>query len=185
MARLVKSRRRAVMKLLPPVKCSGHTSAGDPCDQWSVVGATVCPTHGGRAPQVAAKAEERVTLAEAIAKSDPRHPWEVLEHTAHIADVLMRQVLVELDGKGTVSPALLERLIQALERANRLAKTTLDAGIDQRRLHLAEAQAGQIHKMLSQILDGLGLTPEQRALVPGLVRRIVEGELRSKAIEAA
>lgn len=46
-------------------KCSAHTKAGKPCGQPVVLGATVCRYHGGSAPQVAAAAAVRVTLANA------------------------------------------------------------------------------------------------------------------------
>lgn len=177
MTRFDEARRRAVLEVIPPRKCGRTTREGVPCKRWASVGAEVCTTHGGRAPQVRAKAEERVTLAEALKDTRQRHPWEVLEHTAHIADVLMQQVLVELEGKGTVSPSLIDRLVQALERANRLAKTTLDAGVDQRRVRLAEAQAGQMHAVFTRVLAGLGLTQEQKALVPMLLKREIEGVL--------
>lgn len=50
--------------VLPPKpKCKAHKTNGDPCGRWPVKGATVCPKHGGSAPQVRRKAQER--LAEA------------------------------------------------------------------------------------------------------------------------
>ncbi len=46
-----------------PPRCSAHTSAGAPCRRWPIAGGRVCATHGGRAPQVVARA--RLRLAEA------------------------------------------------------------------------------------------------------------------------
>lgn len=43
------------------VKCSAHTSSGRPCKRWAIVGGTVCPTHGGSAPQVREAARRRIT----------------------------------------------------------------------------------------------------------------------------
>lgn len=41
--------------------CTAHRSAsGTPCRANAIVGGTVCVTHGGRAPQVRAKALERM-----------------------------------------------------------------------------------------------------------------------------
>lgn len=42
------------------VKCTAHSSrTGNRCRRWPTVGGTVCATHGGRAPRVAAAAERR------------------------------------------------------------------------------------------------------------------------------
>ncbi len=45
-------------------QCRGHNRAGDPCRMAPIRGATVCRVHGGSAPQVKRKAEER--LAEMV-----------------------------------------------------------------------------------------------------------------------
>lgn len=44
----------------PHPRCSGHNKQGAPCMRWPKRGAKVCPRHGGHAPQVLAKAAERV-----------------------------------------------------------------------------------------------------------------------------
>lgn len=185
MAKLDKTRRRRVQDQLPPQKCSARRKTGEPCSQYRVIGASVCVMHGGRAPQVVAAAERRVTLAEALSTGDKRHPWEILEDGLHIVDLVMREVVLDVQERGSVTPQLLDKLISAVERAHRLAKVNLDAGIDQRRVRLAEAQAGQMHHMLTAVLSALHLTQEQKALVPDAVKRYVDGELTQKAIEAA
>lgn len=185
MARLNKTRRRAVQKVIPPAKCSGHRTTGEPCDQWAVVGATVCNTHGASAPQVKAAAEKRVTLAEAMVSGPKRQPYEVLEDALHAADLLMREAIFELGEGGSVSASTMEKFVQAFERAHRLAKVNMDAGIDQRRMRLAEAQAGQMHQVFTRVLAGLALTPEQKALVPQLLKREIEGVLVQRGEIAA
>jgi hypothetical protein len=45
---------------VPSVKCAATNRAGDPCGRWAIVGGSVCPTHGGSAPQVIAAARERI-----------------------------------------------------------------------------------------------------------------------------
>lgn len=40
--------------------CSAHRTNGDPCKRSPINGGTVCIMHGGKAPQVVAKAEERI-----------------------------------------------------------------------------------------------------------------------------
>lgn len=42
-------------------RCAGHSSqTGEPCKKWPIAGSTVCRWHGGAAPQVKRKAEERI-----------------------------------------------------------------------------------------------------------------------------
>lgn len=43
--------------------CNGHTRAGKPCGNPAMKGTTVCRMHGGSAPQVQAKAAERIAAA--------------------------------------------------------------------------------------------------------------------------
>lgn len=178
MARLDKSRRARVAKQLPPLRCSATNTDGNPCEKWANVGATVCYTHGAQAAQVQAAAERRITLAEAILHGDKRHPGEILEDCLHIVDMVLQEIVLEVRDKGgAVTPALLDKLIQAVERAHRLSKVNLDAGIDQRRMRLAEAQAGQLQAIFTRVLAALHLTPEQKALVPAALKREIQGEI--------
>ena len=43
--------------------CIGHKKDGTPCGLHSIKGATVCHKHGGGAPQVKAKAQQRLLMA--------------------------------------------------------------------------------------------------------------------------
>ena len=57
-------------------RCIATSSqSGERCRKRPVVGATVCPTHGGSAPQVRAKAAVRVLEAE-VAREIGRQGWE-------------------------------------------------------------------------------------------------------------
>lgn len=186
MARLDKTVRAAVEQVIPPRQCGRPTRDGTPCERYVNVGASVCYTHGGNAKQVKAKAIERVTLAEALVRGDKRHAWEVLEDGLHISDVLMREVVLDIQELGNQVPAeTMDKLVSVVERAHRLAKTNLDAGIDQRRMRLAEAQATQMQAFVTRVLSGLHLTAEQKAMVPELIRREVRGITEQKVIEAA
>jgi hypothetical protein len=46
-----------------PRRCVAHTHAGQPCRRYAARGGNVCRVHGGAAPQVVAKARERLSLA--------------------------------------------------------------------------------------------------------------------------
>jgi hypothetical protein len=49
-----------------PRRCVAHTHHGTPCRRYAARGANVCRVHGGAAPQVVAKARERLALAAVI-----------------------------------------------------------------------------------------------------------------------
>lgn len=177
MARLAKDRRRLVQDVIPPLRCTATSKrSGVNCRRYAMVGTNVCARHGGIAPQVRAKAEERVTLAERLKTAPMRQTWEVLADTAHIADVLLQDARVSIE-QGTFTPASLETLVSALERAHRLSTSNHHAGLAERKARFAEAQAGQMHQVFTRVLAGLGLTPEQKALVPQLLKREIEGVL--------
>lgn len=52
-----------------------------------------------------------------------------------------------------------------------VCKAAIAAGIEERRVRLAEAQGELVGQAIRQILEGLSLTSEQRSRVPDLVRR--------------
>lgn len=62
----------------------------------------------------------------------------------------------------------------------RTAKTCLDAGINERLVQIAEHQGAKLADAIDQILDELGLTPAQQALVPEVVPNILRGLVGSQ-----
>lgn len=48
--------------------CTANKTNGDPCPNWAMRGTNVCSSHGGRAPQVRAAAEERIAVEQAVAR---------------------------------------------------------------------------------------------------------------------
>lgn len=46
--------------LRPAVPCAAHNRRAEPCHNFAMHGGRVCHAHGGRAPQVRAKAERRL-----------------------------------------------------------------------------------------------------------------------------
>lgn len=167
------------MRELPPRRCSAKTTAGDPCGHWRMVGSDVCQTHGGMAPQVRAAALRRVSLAEALARADRRPPAEILADTLHTADVMLRRA-VEATGAGLATVDELAGVVGHLERAEQFARSVIGLGIEERRTRVAEEQGQAMFDVFSRVLGALGLSEEQRALVPELLRReigaLVAGE---------
>jgi hypothetical protein len=46
-------------------RCRAHRRDGQPCGNYAINGGRVCHKHGGAAPQVRAKADERLLMARA------------------------------------------------------------------------------------------------------------------------
>jgi hypothetical protein len=177
MARLDKVLRARVQDQIPPRKCSGMVKkTGKPCKKPALVGATVCWTHGAAAPQVRAKAIERVTLAERLQTSPVRQPWDILADVQHGADVLFQDARAKLE-QGSLSVEDFDQFVSAMERAARLTTSNVHAGLAERRQRFAEGQAQIMHRFVMAVLEGVGLTAEQRARVPAVIKGVVEGEL--------
>lgn len=91
-------------------RCRGHKSSGEPCNRWPHKGSPVCDSHGGRAPQVRAKA---VVRAEVMS-------WG-LEGHAELADPGV--TLLKLVTQCAARCELYGRLLQeAYDAAERMAK---------------------------------------------------------------
>lgn len=149
-------------------RCSARAKgSGEQC-RLMVRGGGVCRVHGGAAPQVRRRRLERVALAEALASSPRRHPGEVLLDALHTADVLARDARARVAG-GLPSAEAVLALVEAIERAARLAKTTMDADVDQRHAKVAEQHIDTLEAVLRRALELAGLTDGQRGRVLGAV----------------
>ena len=140
----------------------------------------VCRVHGGAAPQVKAARLRRIQFAEALQADPVRRADEILVDVLHASDYAMRQVRQEISAdKLTVETT--ERLVSLTETAGRWAKTTLDAGVNERIVRLAEAQGAMVADVLQRIFVDLKLSPEQWTkvgeVVPAHLRRLtaIEG----------
>jgi hypothetical protein len=101
---------------------------GERCNNWSVFGGTVCRMHGGKAPQVRARGEIRMTLGELLAQ-DPRPVGTVLLDAVRDADALLSDARTRVSVDGETTAQDMTRFIEALERAAKLSKVALDAGV--------------------------------------------------------
>lgn len=190
--------------------CGAKTRGGGTCKRSPVAGTTRCRIHGGSSPQALAKAQERITDAKAgreLARlgitSRAIHPGdalvELVQYQASMVDFWRRKVseLDETDltwgrtkvkdggdDRGTTSEAkpniAYVLLDQAQSRLAEYATAALKAGVEERRVRLAESQGALVAQAIRQVLDGLNLTPAQLELVPRVVPaalRLIAGEV--------
>lgn len=98
----------AIGEFLPlPVQCTAHNRKGERCGAKSIPGGSVCIFHGGNAPQVKAKAVDRIREARDLALDrlidslSPEAEWQVpAKVLADITDRFTRQIEL-LEGRAT------------------------------------------------------------------------------------
>lgn len=193
-------------------RCNGTTSTGR-CRKQPIKGATVCRTHGGSAPQVRAAADARLLDRQALLAAESFGlPREVDPHTALLEELhrtagavqWLGAIVADLDqgaiawGKtreklggedaGTTyeaAPNAFVRLWQS-ERKHLVdvSRACISAGIEERRVRIAESAGQQLASVVRAVLDRLQLSDEQRvlalAVVPEEFRRlgdVVPGEV--------
>lgn len=147
--------------------CGRHSRrSGQPC-RILVIGGGPCRMHGGAAPQVKARRLQRVALAEAAARGR-RDPWAVLADVTATADELFKRARAEVATNHATAETM-AALIERMDQAGRFAKQLIDSGHQEREVRVAELQGQHIAATVGRILDRLGLTAEQRGLVPTVV----------------
>ena len=171
-----------------------------------MAGQTVCHKHGGASPAARAAARRRIAEAEAaetvrtlglpIDVTPAEALLQEVQHTAgHVA--WLREQVRDTDPRALVwgttrvkdTPMGEEETreakpnvwydLYARERAHlvRVCEAALKAGVDERRVRIAEQQGELVAAAITRILNALTLTPQQWDLVPTIVPR----ELRAIA----
>lgn len=146
-----------------------------------MAGQKVCRFHGGKSPQALAKAEVRITreralgqvgqlLAELECEAVP-DPLSGLEHAYGLSARMVAATGILVDGLdsplGTnrhdeqVIHPLVALHGEWLDRYARCQKLALDAGIDERRLTMAERDARTLLDVVGRAIEAAGLTPAQ------------------------
>jgi hypothetical protein len=184
------------------LRCVGHNGSGAPCGNWPIRGATICHKHGGSARhikeaarrRVEAQVAERAVVTYGLPREiDPTQALlEELYRTAGhvgylgalVAD-LQEGDLKQLDAEGKFEKASVWVEMYWKERGHfaKVAKLAIDAGIEERRVKMAEAQGEQLSQVIRDVLGDVfglfaaaGVAAEvvrriQREQAPDLVRQ--------------
>lgn len=142
-------------------QCTARAKATGVQCRRMVVGGGVCVKHGGGAPQVRAAREARILAARAAAYGEviDRSPAEALIAAQSSLDASMQRLEALAGASGGASPLLLREIRAAAEASGRMAKLVQDAGLDARRLHLAERDQVALGQALELALAAWGLNP--------------------------
>lgn len=169
-------------------KCGAKNRAGEPCqlpEGWGTpydVGR--CRKHGGNTPN-GVKHAQTLTAAQEVrrfalpVKVDPSDALLQQIH-ATAGWVAYLEACIDRDGEsslfvptinGEAPSAVLSLLTEQRKQLVAYCTAAIRAGVEERRVRLAERQGDLIVTLVRGILDDLQLTPEQQALVPDVVPR--------------
>jgi hypothetical protein len=137
---------------VPLAACNGHSRSGNPCKNPAIPGGTVCPWHGGRAPQVREAAQKRLLSLVP----------DAIEAMAMLAGIV--------DGTFKLDPHVQQRaLADILDRAGLRPA-------DQVVLSEASAPAPDLDEALTKALRERGLMPDPPQLPDGIEDADVIGD---------
>lgn len=148
-------------------------------------GSTVCGSHGGRAPQVRKAAARRIAIAEAerlviglggvldvdpldaLLESVQEAAWNVAAYRLAIEKLVPVDRDGAVDTFGVAKDSLLQRLVTGYnderDRLVKYAKVCVDAGVEERKVRLAEAQGGLMARVVEAAVDACNPTGDERA----------------------
>lgn len=158
-------------------RCVRHNRDGDPCKRWPLQGTTVCKSHGGQLPRVAAAAARNVVEAKARRTLDLLAPEPVTDPLAALSRLAGRVVAWEqvcaervaaleeirytADGVGTEQ---LRAEVDVFRAALAECRQTLTAiarlDIDSRLARISAAQAAVMERVIDAALRGAGVAGE-------------------------
>ena len=182
----------------PRRRCKARSKgSGEQCKRSPVAGADVCLAHGGAAPQVRAKAAERLLTARIrgeLAKveiepiTDPAAAYADLAGEQWAFKELARQQIEVLEawhswseGAGEQIKATVQVYTAALAQMQKTLADMLRIGLSAEALRAAKErpsreQAEALQRVIDGLLGGLDLSAEQRAKVPAALTEAVRRE---------
>lgn len=160
----------------PDRQCTAQSKqAGRRCAKWAVPGLKVCRMHGGAAPQARAAAARNVAQAAALAavatyglpaEVDPLDALlgELHRTAGHVAwlnaEVARLQSVITTGAFGVQVIDATVQLYQSERRhLSKVAADCLRAGVEERRVQLAERQGELVAEVIRAVLSDLGVDP--------------------------
>jgi hypothetical protein len=148
----------------------------------------LCSTHATNRGPILRKADQRMTLAQ-LMKTDRRPVGEVLLDAVHVSDVIMNQLRIQVEA-GDVSLDTVTRLLEYSNRAGKLAKTTIDAGVavklveQKERNQALEAQVvtNALVNVIDGLLDALPVDPVRRVVLKQWALSAIVANLGGEAL---
>ena len=181
-----------------PAQCTATSSqSGQRCKARPMAGATVCSTHGGRAPQVRAKAAERLLTARIRGELAKAEITPITDPAAAYADLageqwafkeLARQQIEVLEawhswseGAGEQIKATVQVYTAALAQMQKTLADMLRIGLSAEALRAAKErpsreQAEALGRVIDALLGGLDLSADQQARVPAALSAALRKE---------
>ena len=104
----------------------------------------------------------------------PRDPGEALAAAAVNADQVLRSLQQRVELSGELRAHDLDALRTWMELVSRLSKAVLDAGVDERRIRIAEQQGEQVAGAIKAILTDLGHSLADRRVLQVVSTRLRE-----------
>lgn len=186
--------------------CGARTRQGGTCRKPPMDGTTRCKLHGGASPNAQRLAVQRRAERELLFLGIPVteiHPADAIVQLVHYQAAIVNywrgkvndlneddltwgrtKEKVGGDDQGITSEAkpniAYALLVQAQDKLAEYAAAALRAGVEERRVRLAESQGQLVAQAIRSVLDALNLSPAQLELVPTVVPaalRLIAGEV--------
>jgi len=117
---------------------------------------------------VKAAREARIIAALAQASGEVtvyRDPGEALVSAAVDADQIVQRLKLALESGEQIKAGELRALGEWLDRTGRLAKTVLDARVDERKVRITELQHAELFAIIAAVLAELGHDPDSPEVI--------------------
>jgi hypothetical protein len=155
-------------------QCSATSKRSGKRCRRRVIGGGPCIMHGGKAPQVNARREQRILLYEAEQKAAPPEP-ELPELTADetlvavLKDVRTTLQHLRVEMAVNASPTLLALLGDWLDRADRISRSVIitraEERVAQRKVAVTQEQVGKLSTFMYLAVQEAGLSAAQKVAV--------------------